>query len=141
LEAADAWWDAAEKRPAHQKAAMQWRAAQHYRDALPGLKGLSEAKANDRVKLVDAQPPPFRAATGVGEVARLKGHGGFVNWLQVSADGKRVYSCSQDGTLRAWELATGKGRVLLGPPLVKAPLNYFAFSPDERQVALLYVTG
>jgi WD40 repeat protein len=137
-ELGDAWWAGAEKRPAYQKAAMQLRAAHWYRQALPGVKGLTEAKLVERIKQVDAQPGPFRVVIGPGELERFKGHAGLVNWLGVSADGKRVYSCGQDGTLRSWELASGKSRVLLSPPLTKASLTCFAFSPDEHQVAALY---
>jgi hypothetical protein len=141
LHSADTWWTVAQIRPPMQKAAMQWRAAALYRGALPSLNGLNEAKANDRIRQADALPPAFRILAGLGEVGRLKGHAGFVNWLSVSADGKQVYSAGQDGTLRVWNIATGKSRVLLGPPLVTGPIVGVALPPDMQHAALLYADG
>jgi WD40 repeat protein len=141
VELGDAWWNAAEKKPTHQKAAMQWRAAFWYRQAMPSLKGLTEARVAERLKQIDAQPAPFRVAAGVAEVDRFKGHKGSVNWLSISSDGKRLYSCGEDGTLRGWDLATGKTRIMLGPQITRASLICFALPPDERHAALLNAGG
>lgn len=51
-------------------------------------------------------PLPPRAILRIGTV-RLR-HGDFVNCVAFSPDGKMVVSGSWDGTLRSWEVATGK---------------------------------
>jgi hypothetical protein len=141
VELGDSWWNRAEKRPAYQKAAMQWRAAYWYRQGAPSLKGSARTRVAQRVKQVDARPMAFWVSTGAGEVARFEGHKGIVHWLSMSADGKRVYSCGEDGALRTWGLDTEGSRVLLGPELTRASLTCFALSPDERRVALLSIDG
>ncbi len=138
LELGDAWWNAAEKKTTYQKAAMQWRAGYWYRQALPHLTGLTQTKIVDRVKIVDDQPTPFRIADPLGEVQRLKGHTAAITALSLSADGKRLHTSSMDGMIREWNLGTGKSKVVLN---THAPIHYFAFAPDEKNVAIGSTSG
>jgi len=47
-----------------------------------------------------------------GKSGVLKGHTEIITCLALHPDGKRVISGSRDGTLRVWDLASGKSRVL-----------------------------
>src|SRR4029077_6224439 len=134
---AEAGWKPADKRGAHQKASMQWRAGYWYRQALPHLSGITLDKVAERVKHVDDQPPPFRVTDALGEVLKLK-HKLPVTWMTLAPDGKRVPSSSQDGLIREWNLATGKMRVIINPQQLypQQTITHFAFSPDEKHVAI-----
>jgi guanine nucleotide-binding protein subunit beta-2-like 1 protein len=62
----------------------------------------------------------------------LKGHNHFVSDVVISSDGQFALSGSWDGTLRLWEIATGKcTRRFVGHS--KDVLSV-AFSPDNRQI-------
>jgi len=62
----------------------------------------------------------------------LKGHSHFVSDVVISSDGQFALSGSWDGTLRLWELATGKTtRRFVGH--TKDVLSV-AFSTDNRQI-------
>src|SRR5207302_5200759 len=52
------------------------------------------------------------------------------------SDGKRLVSGSLDGSLRTWDVKSGKLLATLGVP---APVHSFALSPDTR--SLLICTG
>jgi WD40 repeat protein len=39
---------------------------------------------------------------------KLEGHNGWVESVAISPDSRRVLSASRDGTIRLWEIATGK---------------------------------
>jgi guanine nucleotide-binding protein subunit beta-2-like 1 protein len=62
----------------------------------------------------------------------LRGHNNFVSDVVISSDGQFALSGSWDGTLRLWEIATGKcTRRFVGHS--KDVLSV-AFSPDNRQI-------
>jgi WD40 repeat protein len=69
-----------------------------------------------------------------GTTVQLKGHCDVINYLAFSTDGKRVYTASNDGTLRRWELATGAGSVLYQS---SKPIRGFALAPDGQVAALV----
>ena len=77
-----------------------------------------------------------------GEVwpSPFEGHGSHVNSVAYSADGKQIASCSNDKTVRVWDVFTGSRitiwethlrRAIWGPPWISS----VAFSPDCTQVA------
>jgi WD40 repeat protein/outer membrane biosynthesis protein TonB len=133
LDRGDAWWDAAEKETGWQKQALQWRAAFWYRQALPGLTGLTQVRAEKRLKQVDDQPAPLLFADNLGEVRRLKGHTGAVTYLAFALDGKRLYSGGLDGVIRYWDPGTGKQVYMIN---VAVPMLTFSFSPANTWLAV-----
>ncbi|MBL8820005.1 MAG: WD40 repeat domain-containing protein [Planctomyces sp.] len=77
------------------------------------------------VSSISAQEPKLRAT--------LKGHTGVVVGLAFSPDGKTLASASYDGTLKSWDMTTGKERATLGE--YEGCLGYVAFSPDGKTLA------
>jgi WD40 repeat protein len=85
-------------------------------------------------------PPPGKAlapatkpdAEKVGEVRRFEGHTKGAFGVAFSPDGRHALSGDGDGTVRLWEVATGREvRRFSGPP--NRNLEGVAFSPDGRQ--------
>jgi len=74
---------------------------------------------------LSAQEPKLRAT--------LKGHTGAVVGLAFSPDSKTLASASYDGTLKTWDLTTGKERATLGE--YRGCLGFVAFSPDGKTLA------
>lgn len=74
---------------------------------------------------LSAQEPRLRAT--------LKGHTGEVVGLAFSPDSKTLASASYDGTLKSWDMTTGKERATLGE--YRGCLGYVAFSPDGKTLA------
>jgi len=68
----------------------------------------------------------------------LPGHGGKVNALAVSADGRLAYSCADDRILRAWDIGQG---CMLAAFTADAPLCALALAPDGVTVAVGDVAG
>jgi WD40 repeat protein len=64
------------------------------------------------------------------------GHGGPINGLSVSPDGKRIATCGMDSRVCVWEAATGKE--LSHAPASWSNASDIAFSPDGK---FLYVGG
>src|SRR4051812_16815588 len=77
------------------------------------------------VSSLSAQEPKLRET--------LKGHTQAVKSVTFSPDGKILASASYDGTLRLWEVATGKERAALGE--YTGCVGCVAFSPDGKTLA------
>src|SRR5262249_50776001 len=61
-----------------------------------------------------SRPEPAQGVK-VGEVRLFeKQHSGRVNCVAVAADGQRALSCGMDGTVRLWDVGSGKELHLLG---------------------------
>ena len=98
----------------------------------------SAAAGHDTVQLWDAAidqavgvPLPADTAPGDGIIA------GGVNGVAFSPDGRLLATSNSDGTVRLWELASGRA---VGAPLLagigfQAGVNGVAFSPDGRLLA------
>ena len=77
------------------------------------------------VSSLSAQEPKLRAT--------LKGHTNAVVAVAFSPDSKTLASASYDGTLKLWDMTTGKERATLGE--YKGCLGCVAFSPDGKTLA------
>ncbi|HET9988227.1 MAG TPA: WD40 repeat domain-containing protein, partial [Kofleriaceae bacterium] len=64
----------------------------------------------------------------------LAGHRGVISHVEWNRDGSAAYSSSYDGTLRKWDLATGKSTLLVDGDV---PVPGFAVAADERIAAQL----
>ena len=62
----------------------------------------------------------------------LSGHGGGVNAVTFSPDGKRVVSAHEDGTVTIWNTRTGQEALSLRRQV--GPANSVAFSPSGRRL-------
>ncbi len=69
-----------------------------------------------------------------GPTVQLVGHCDVINYLVFSRDSKHVFTASNDGTLRRWDLATGTGIVLYQS---SKPIKGFALARDGKIAALV----
>jgi WD40 repeat protein len=67
-----------------------------------------------------------------GAPVELKGHKAVISHTEWSRDGQTVYSASFDGTLRKWDITTGKSTALVEGD---APVRGFAVAADGRVAA------
>jgi WD40 repeat protein len=104
--AADGWWDRAEAEKGWEKKPEQQRAAYWYKQALPGLQGIAQAKAETRLKQA-TEPAQARLPAIVGERHRLTGHADRIVSVSLSRDGSRLLSASADGDVRLWDADNG----------------------------------
>ncbi len=130
----DDWWTIAEKETGWLKYSLQARAVFWYRQALPGLSGLTQARALERVKAAEEQPAPLQLSDNLAEVRHLaKAHTSAIMCLSVSPDGKNLYSGGADGQFRTWTVSTLK-HVLTLQMLV--PIASFSVSPQQQYLAI-----
>jgi WD40 repeat protein len=66
-------------------------------------------------------------------IHRLEGHRDYIDSIALSSDEKLLASASRDGTLRLWNLATGKETKQFGD--VGGSTSTLAMSPDGRTLA------
>jgi WD40 repeat protein len=68
----------------------------------------------------------------------LRGHKALITHLEFSRDGKTLYTSSQDGTLRRWDVATGAGTLVVDGT---DPIKGFAVAADGRVAAQIGTSG
>jgi hypothetical protein len=67
------------------------------------------------------------------DLRTLHGHSGGVRSVAFSPDGQRIVTCSQDGTAKAWDAASGKELVTFKGH--RGWINSVAFAPDGQRIA------
>ena len=63
----------------------------------------------------------------------LRGHAGAVYHAEFSRDGRTLVTCGKDGTVRSWEVATGRPLNTIAAHATE--VNGAAFAPDGRTLA------
>ncbi len=95
----------------------------------PPEAGQSHEEARKKAAVVAAKPAEPPQSSLFGLMGALKGHDRRVNAVAASENGRLALSGGQDGTVRLWDLATGK--VLRRDPH-DGPVFAVAISPDGR---------
>jgi RNA polymerase sigma factor (sigma-70 family) len=104
------------------------------RNTQPGTAEKVEGPTVDQL----GDPLPAGAIARLGTM-RLR-HGGTVQGLSISPDGKEIATAGLDGVLHVWDATTGKERLRLTDPLGHGPgagndLTFVTYSPDGRLLA------
>ena len=94
------------------------------RDALFSPDGKRIVSSGDTIKVWDS-------ATGA-ELMTLHGHGGWVDSIDISPDGKHIISGSLDKTVKVWDAATGDELMTLRGH--KECVKSVAFCPDGKRI-------
>jgi hypothetical protein len=126
----DEWWQLAEKEKGLAQLHLRQRAVFWYEEAAPQLSGPTLTRLEKRIAQVPPREPDIPEK--VGEVRRLEGHTTAVWCVAFSADGRRALSGSVDGSIKVWDVRTGKAiRSLEGhQELVWSAV----FAPDGRRI-------
>jgi WD40 repeat protein len=76
----------------------------------PDDKKIDKKKDDKKVEPIKVEParPDLTKEKRDSALLDIKGHTGWINRLELSADGKLILSASRDRTIKIWELATGK---------------------------------
>jgi hypothetical protein len=79
-------------------------------------------------------------ATANPELVACRGHTGGINCIAFTRDDQRLASCSEDGTVRIWDTASGLQMASFGERIVEADdhvtsVESLAFGPDEKWLA------
>ena len=94
-------------------------------------------------KITDFHAGVFMPSVGEGinllkgevEHSPFEGHAANVNSVAYSADGKQIASCSNDKTIRVWDVSTGSRRTFRETYSHWHSTSFVAFSPDCTQIA------
>jgi WD40 repeat protein len=129
VELADAWYSIAQAERGEEKVAAQQRACKWYQQALPGLRGLTQTRVEKKVEQLSSLVPELKPAVAP---RGFLGHTAQVLCVAVSPDGQLGLSGDKEGTVRLWDIETGKE--LRSFTLGSAPVATVCFSGDGSGV-------
>ena len=103
---------------------------------VPAQGGLAFSADGSRIVTVgQLEARVWNAATGQ-RLFQLAGHAGVIRDVELSPDGSRVYTSSQDGETRIWDISVEGGvEYAFAAALVQPASTWPAFSPDGRHLA------
>ena len=87
--------------------------------------------ASCRREEAETMEPRAREVQVVGELRVLKGHASAVGGVAVTPDGRTVVSCSNDKTLKVWDLETGQCHATFKGHI--GSVLRFAVTPDDKR--------
>jgi WD40 repeat protein/serine/threonine protein kinase len=115
---------------------------ENYYTSITAADGMIAGLAFDRAEALLWKTPPALRGWEWGHLLRrcqtdlltLRGHTDRVNGVVFSPDGKRMYSASNDGTVRVWEVQSGKEVAVFRQDVIRS-YQSIALSPDGRCLA------
>lgn len=131
---AEGWLQAAQRAGDTAKANILLRAYYWYQQAVPDLSEPQRLQIDKRMQaIMDELPREFRVGDIVAEVKRCDGHTGPVYSVAISPDGKKALSGGADGSVRLWDVKTGRELRRLHGHVGR--VWTITFSPDGRRAA------
>lgn len=115
-----------------QESARARRTFAEARDLAEGLGASQNAALCGMLMACAASPPPLLGSDGNDAGAGgLKGHDGFIFFIEFSADGRVAYTMGADLKLRSWDMMTGAE---LSSNPVDVEMHHAAMFPDSKRM-------
>jgi hypothetical protein len=127
------WYDRAVKANGAAKTQLLLRSYFWYQQAIVHLKGKDQQLADARMKeITTLLPTEYRVGEIAREAQRFEGHFGPVFGVAFAPDGRKFVTGGQDGSVRLWDVRSGKEtRRFEGH---RGPVWCVAFAPDGRRI-------
>jgi len=112
----------------------RWNLATGARESLFEKQGMTTGVPSPSGEMIAVPGPHWtlELRRRSGAPLALRGHEDFITHVEWSRDSKQLYSGSLDGTLRKWDLVTGKSTLLVQGDV---PVRGFAIAADNRVAA------
>jgi WD40 repeat protein/DNA-binding SARP family transcriptional activator len=104
------------------------------RSILLALQAVNETYATDQLVLPEAESALHQAVLASHVRFTISAHADQVWGIAYSPDGKRLATASQDGTVKVWDVSSGKEIFTIGL-LQHGGVNSIVYSPDGQRLA------